>query len=152
MRFIEFDNILSIRYISKIFNIYLSPKLTQSRIKRQTRTYSEKLPLTLLMINKLRACTCLLNIYITRTWVVMLVSLLSERKLAQKQICVQKHVCVMYDLCTCSINTYMSLNYLIIWLLYHYFGVRVCVWRLMPKKNALVFLILQIKAFILPSL
>ena len=67
MRFIEFDNILSIRYISKIFNIYLSPKLTQSRIKRQTRTYSEKLPLTLLMINKLRACTCLLNIYITRT-------------------------------------------------------------------------------------
>ena len=31
MRFIEFDNILSIRYISKIFNMYLSPKLTQNR-------------------------------------------------------------------------------------------------------------------------
>lgn len=50
------------------------------RIKRQTRTYSEKSFLSILIIKKLRACTCLSNTYITYTWVVMPFSLLIEQK------------------------------------------------------------------------
>ena len=106
------------------------------RIKRQTRTCSGKLLLSILMVRKLRACTCLSNTYITRTWVVMLYFLANWARTCTKMVlCAKKHVYVMYDLCTCLANTYMLLNCLIFWLLRPHFRTYVRVCRLILKKN-----------------
>ena len=49
------------------------------------------------MVNKLRACTCLSNTYTTYTWVVRLIPLLIEQKLAQMRAFVHK-------MCMCCVR------------------------------------------------
>ena len=60
------------------------------------------MPVIILMFNKLSACTCLPNIYTTRTRVVTPYKFIKRAKKTpiSKKMC-KKRVRGVYDLCTC---------------------------------------------------
>ena len=94
----------AIYFIPLICNVEITSVIF-FRIKRPTRTCSGKLLLSILISNKLRACTCLSNIYITRTWVVMPYFFTNCA-----ETCTRTDMCAknMYLLCTTYVRVWQT--------------------------------------------